>query len=170
MNNPDSAILNSLFRGREWTLATAESCTGGLLGDLITDQPGSSEFFLGGVITYSNQAKCDLLGVGGDILQNWGAVSSPTALAMAHGVRKLFGSSIGVAITGIAGPGGGSPKKPVGLVFIAVVGGGEETVERHIFSGDRQGIKRQAADRTLALLQAAAKPFPDPRPVSPDDE
>ncbi len=161
MNNPDSATLNSIFQEREWTLATAESCTGGLLGDLITNQPGSSEFFLGGVITYSNQAKCDLLGVGGEILQNWGAVSSPTALAMAHGVRKLFGSSIGAAITGIAGPGGGSLKKPVGLVFIAVVGGVDETVEKHIFSGDRQEIKRQAADRTLILLRARARLRPD---------
>ena len=158
MNTQSSATLNNLFRNRNWSLATAESCTGGLLGDLITSQPGSSEFFLGGVIVYSNRSKRELLGVGGDILKKDGAVSHRTALAMARGVRKLFAGSIGAAVTGIAGPGGGSPEKPVGLVYIAVAGPGGETVERHNFSGTRREIKRQAAERTLVMLIAAAAP------------
>ncbi|MDP8237090.1 MAG: CinA family protein [Candidatus Erginobacter occultus] len=156
MNTPASTILNNLFRERAWTLATAESCTGGLLGDLITNAPGSSDFFLGGVIAYSNRSKRELLGVGEDILKEDGPVSSRTALAMARGVKKLFASSIGAAITGIAGPGGGGQEKPVGLVYIAVVGPAGETVEKQIFSGTRREIKCRAAERTLALLIAAA--------------
>ncbi len=158
MNTPASTTINNLFLDRGWTLATAESCTGGRLGNLITNEPGSSEFFLGGVIAYSNRSKRKLLGVGEDILKEDGAVSSRTALAMARGVKKLFACSIGAAITGIAGPGGGGPGKPVGLVYIAVAGPEGETVERHIFSGTRREIKRQAADQTLALLLAAAAP------------
>jgi PncC family amidohydrolase len=158
MNRPSPKIPLRLIRDRAWTLATAESCTGGLLGDLITNEPGSSEFFLGGVIAYSNRSKRELLEVGEDILKEDGAVSSRTALAMARGVKKLFASSIGAAITGIAGPGGGGPGKPVGLVYIAVAGPGGETVEKHIFSGTRREIKRRAAVRTLDLLIAAAKP------------
>jgi len=147
--------LRRLFAARGWTLATAESCTGGLLGDLITGEPGSSEFFLGGVIVYSDRSKRELLGVGKNILNRDGAVSSRAALAMARGVRKLFTGSVGAAVTGIAGPGGGRPEKPVGLVYIAVAGPGGETVEKHTFSGTRREIKRRAADRTIALLAAA---------------
>lgn len=170
MNTHSSATLNRLFRDRGWSLATAESCTGGLLGDLITGEPGSSEFFLGGVIVYSDRSKLELLGVGEDILRKNGAVSSRAARAMARGVRKLFSSSIGVAITGIAGPGGGSPEKPVGLVYIAVAGPGGDKVEKHIFTGDRREIKRRAAERTLTLLIAAAESSSAPGPPASGDE
>jgi len=158
MNRITPKKLRRLFPARGWSLATAESCTGGLLGDLITNEPGSSDFFLGGVIAYSNRSKRELLEVGEDILKEAGAVSSQTALAMARGVKKLFASSIGAAITGIAGPGGGRPGKPIGLVYIAVIGPGGDKLEKHIFSGDRREIKRQAAERTFAMLIAAAGP------------
>lgn len=152
MNFPSPATLSRLFTGRGWTLATAESCTGGLLGNLITDQPGSSEFYLGGVIAYSNRSKRELLGVGDDILKTPGAVSSQTALAMARGVRKLFLSSIGVAITGIAGPGGGGPGKPVGLVYVAVCGPKGEMAKQYLFSGSRREAKLRSAEQAIALL------------------
>jgi len=120
MDRFSPATLNRLFAGRGWTLATAESCTGGLLGNLITDQPGSSDFFRGGVIAYANRNKSRLLGVGKNTLVEKGAVSPEAAREMARGVKNLFRSSVGAAVTGIAGPGGGSSEKPVGLVYIAL--------------------------------------------------
>ena len=156
MNRTFPANLYRIFRNRDRSLATAESCTGGLLGDLITARPGSSEFFLGGVIAYSNRSKKELLGVGDAILRRNGAVSRRTALAMARGARKIFGSTFGAAITGIAGPGGGSPGKPVGLVYIAVAGPEGETVEKFTFSGSRKEIKLQAARRAIVLLAEVA--------------
>ncbi len=155
MNSSSPKTLYRLYRKRNWTLATAESCTGGLLGDLITARPGSSKFFLGGLIAYSNRSKRDLLGVGEDILKKKGAVSPETALAMARGAREIFVSTVGAAITGIAGPGGGSPEKPVGLVYIALAGPEGETVERYTFAGSRKEIKLQAARRAIALLAEA---------------
>lgn len=144
--------LSLLFHKRGWTLAIAESCTGGLLGDMITDLPGSSAFFLGGVTTYSNTVKTRVLGIPIEILEEKGAVSPETALAMARGVRTLFDSSVGVAITGIAGPKGGSREKPVGLVYLSVITPGEEVARRFIFAGNRREIKIQATNEAITLI------------------
>ncbi len=133
-------------------LALAESCTGGLLGHKITNVEGSSAFFTGAVVAYANSAKEELLGVPGDIIREFGAVSSECAELMAKGARERLKSDIGVAITGIAGPGGGSPDKPVGTVFIAISGGKEDVTERLSLSGDREEIKDQAARAALKLL------------------
>lgn len=163
MNRPSSATLHRLFSGRGWTLAIAESCTGGLLGNLITEQPGSSSFFRGGVIAYSNGSKIRRLEVGEEILAAKGTVSPETAREMARGARKLFRSTVGAAITGIAGPGGASPEKPVGLVYIALTGPEGDVVEKCLFSGSRQEIRLQAAQRALSLLiETAGSAAPGP--------
>ena len=122
MGKPLSSLSEELgkrLRGNKQTLATAESCTGGLLAKAVTDTPGSSFYFMGGVITYSNVSKTKLLGVDEDTLGRFGAVSEPVALRMAEGVRGLLDSDIGVGITGVAGPEGGSSEKPSGTVYIA---------------------------------------------------
>ncbi|MCC6697874.1 MAG: CinA family protein [Candidatus Hydrogenedentes bacterium] len=134
------------------TLATAESCSGGLLAHRITNVPGSSAYFLGGVITYSNEAKVDLLGVSMEVLDREGAVSETVARQMAQGVRERFDVDWGVGVTGIAGPGGGSPEKPVGLVYIAVAGNRQTCVTRNLFEGSRESIKEQTAEQALRLL------------------
>ena len=149
--------LGNIFNEKKWTLAIAESCTGGLLGDMITSLSGSSDFFLGGAIAYSNQVKSNLLKVSSELIKKSGAVSPEVALLMARGVRKLLGSSAGVAITGIAGPGGGSMEKPVGLVYIAVITPEAEVVERFIFSGNRSEIKARAVESAIELLIRAIK-------------
>jgi len=149
--------IGNIFNKKNWTLAVAESCTGGLLSDLITDLPGSSKFFLGGVIAYSNQVKSDLLNVSSEMLKTNGAVSSEVALSMSLGIRNLLNSSVGVAITGIAGPDGDSEEKPVGLVYIAVTTPYVEVEERFDFSGTRREIKIQAAKTALELIIQALK-------------
>ena len=149
--------IGNIFNKKNWTLAVAESCTGGLLSDIITDLPGSSKFFLGGVIAYSNQVKLDLLKVSSEMLRKSGAVSSEVALLMSLGIRDILGSSVGVAITGIAGPGGGSQEKPVGLVYIAVITPQANVVERFVFPGNRREIKIQAAKTALELIIQALK-------------
>lgn len=133
-----------LMRGN-LTLCTAESCTGGLIASSITDVPGSSEYFVGGVVTYSNLAKHRLLTIPELTLQQYGAVSAPVALAMARNALKLFGTDISISATGIAGPGGGSPLKPVGLVYVAVATMGTAAVRRAILPHDRTGNKRATA-------------------------
>ncbi len=130
----------------------AESCTGGLIASLITDIPGSSDYFLVGLVTYSNESKVSLLGVREDTLRDHGAVSAPTAEEMAAGARAAAGADVGLAVTGIAGPEGGSKEKPVGLVFFALDHRGEKEVQRVIFSGDRIAIKRAAAEHALNML------------------
>ncbi len=149
--------IGNIFNKKNWTLAVAESCTGGLLSDIITDLPGSSKFFLGGVIAYSNQVKLDLLKVSSEMLRTNGAVSPEVALLMSLGIRNLLNSSVGVAITGIAGPDGGSEEKPVGLVYIAVTTPYVEVKERFDFSGTRREIKIQAAKTALELIIQALK-------------
>jgi PncC family amidohydrolase len=116
---------------RGLTLAVAESCTGGLIGHLLTDVPGSSRVYPGGVVAYGNQPKRDLLGVSVELLAAHGAVSSDAAVAMAEGVRSALGADVGLGVTGIAGPTGGSTDKPVGTVFLACVGASGVLVERH---------------------------------------
>ncbi|MBN1582399.1 MAG: CinA family protein [Anaerolineae bacterium] len=136
------------------TVVTAESCTGGLIGSLITDVPGSSNYYLGGVISYANSVKQELLGVEAETLATVGAVSRETALQMARGVRRLLRADYALATTGIAGPTGGTADKPVGLVYIALVGPGVEQCERHIWDQDRIENKILSAQRAIQMLVA----------------
>jgi len=144
--------LGEFLRGGGLTIAVAESCTGGLLGNLITDVPGSSDYFRGGIIAYQNDVKERLLGVPAQVLAAVGAVSEETARAMARGVRNLLKSDIGVGITGIAGPGGGTPDKPVGLVYIAVEGHRGAECRRFQWDGTRLENKARSANAALELV------------------
>jgi PncC family amidohydrolase len=144
--------VGNLLRERKLKLALAESCTGGLVGHRITDVPGSSEFFWGGIISYAYEAKVALLGVSWDTLNTRGAVSRETVLEMARGARRTLSTDIGVSVSGIAGPGGGTPEKPVGTTWIGLVTGGEEWARMFRFSGDRAENKAAAAEAALQLL------------------
>lgn len=135
------------------TIATAESCTGGLIASTLTDLAGSSEYVLGGVISYRDSVKQNLLGVDSGTLQLHGAVSPETAAAMAQGVRRLLGSDLAVSVTGIAGPGGGSEAKPVGLVYLHLSAPGAESSRRYVWPYDRAGNKRATVQAALALIQ-----------------
>jgi PncC family amidohydrolase len=145
--------VGSMLRARGMTVAVAESCTGGRLGDMITSVPGSSDYFLGGVISYSNEAKVSLLGVNAEAIRDDGAVNEAVARQMAEGACRAFGADIGVSTTGIAGPGGGSPSKPVGLVFIALSAGGRTICRRHTFAGTRDDVKSRSSESALALVR-----------------
>ena len=145
--------IGRLLAQRGLTLSLAESCTGGLIGHRLTNVPGSSRYFMGGVAAYSNEAKEQVLGVRHKTLLQHGAVSEEVALEMAHGVRRLFGTDIALGVTGIAGPGGGTPHKPVGLVYIALVAEGFEQCERCQWEGDRVGNKESTAEEALKLLK-----------------
>jgi PncC family amidohydrolase len=134
------------------TLATAESCTGGLVSHRITNVPGSSDYFLGGFVTYSNEAKERFLGVQPQTLQAHGAVSEETAREMARGARRQMGADVAISITGIAGPGGGTADKPVGLVYVALSAPDADLVQRHVWQGDRLSNKEQSARAALQLL------------------
>lgn len=144
--------LARLLKKRNASLCTAESCSGGLLADRLTDIPGSSEYFRLGLITYSNEAKIRLLKVSPSLIRRYGAVSEQTAQAMAKGARRLMKTDFAIAITGIAGPGGGSKDKPVGLTFIAVAAVKKTRVLRFQFKGSRRQIKQQAATQAMKLL------------------
>jgi PncC family amidohydrolase len=156
--NSLSQELGCLLKSRELWLATAESCTGGLLGHLITSAAGSSEYYLGGFITYSNETKEAWLGVSPATLKQFGAVSRETVLEMARGVRNAFRERrdlekiVGISISGVAGPGGGSPEKPVGTVWIGVSDAGGDATCCYQFKGDRAAIKSQSALKALELL------------------
>lgn len=154
--------LGRLLNARQLRAATVESCTGGLIAKRITDVPGSSAWFDRGLVTYSNDAKQDLLGVSTAILKQHGAVSRECALAMAEGLlARSPAADLGVAVTGIAGPGGGTPGKPVGLVWLAwAVRGGEVSAKKLLASGSRAAIRTQAADAALAGLIARAAKVP----------
>lgn len=146
-------VIGQALRDRGWRLAVAESCTGGLLAKRLTDIPGSSDYFASGVVTYSNASKAALLGVPETVLAEHGAVSDATAQAMAEGVRRLADTEIGVAITGIAGPGGGSAAKPVGTVHIAVASPAGTTVRGYLLrSDDRNTVRQLAAQEALRRL------------------
>ncbi|HOO76546.1 MAG TPA: RNA 2',3'-cyclic phosphodiesterase [bacterium] len=142
--------LAARLRERALTIAVAESCTGGMLGAALSALPGSSRYFAGGVIAYENRVKSGLLGVPEEIVSREGAVSRPVAELMASGVKTLMGTDIGVAVTGIAGPGGGTDRKPVGLVYIAVAGSRVEC-RRFRFAGSREEIRVRAVEEALAL-------------------
>jgi PncC family amidohydrolase len=142
---------------RRLTLAVAESCTGGSLAAAITDLAGVSSFFLGGVVSYANEVKMALLDVPEATLHDVGAVSEPIARAMAEGVRKRLSADIGVGITGVAGPGGGTVEKPVGLVFIGVAAPGGTEVRRDVWPGTRGEIRSAAVQAALEMIQRAAQ-------------
>jgi PncC family amidohydrolase len=144
--------LARLLAERKLTLATAESCTGGLAGHLITNVPGSSEYFLGGIVAYSYEAKERLLGVRHGTLYEHGAVSEPTAREMARGARQALGADIGIAVTGIAGPGGGLPDKPVGLTWIALSARDAERAKEFVWLLDREGNKQRSAEAALQMV------------------
>jgi PncC family amidohydrolase len=144
--------LGRLLTARELTLALAESCTGGLIGNLITDVSGSSSYFLGSAVTYAYSAKEAILGVRHETLITYGAVSPQTATEMARGARRIFGSDVAVAVTGIAGPTGGMPGKPVGLVHIHLSAADAEIDQRFVWASDRIGNKRLTAEAVLRLL------------------
>ena len=135
------------------TLATAESCTGGLVSARLTDVPGSSDVFLGGIVSYSNEAKMRQLGVSPEVLERHGAVSAEAAEAMAEGARTALGADAAVSVTGIAGPDGGTPEKPVGLVFISAVTPDRATTERIVLSGDREAVRGRATALALHTLR-----------------
>jgi nicotinamide-nucleotide amidase len=141
-----------LLTGRGWTLALGESCTGGLAARRITDVPGASAVLLGGIVAYSNEAKVRHLGVDPSILESHGAVSRPVALAMAHGAARAFSATCGVGITGVAGPGGGSPDKPVGTVHVAAVVDGRAEARVWHFPEDREAVRIRSAQAALVLL------------------
>jgi PncC family amidohydrolase len=146
--------IGRLLKKKGLALAVAESCTGGLIGDRLTDVPGSSGYFVGGAIAYSNAVKSKVLGVRPPTLAKWGAASEPTVREMAAGVCRRFGAQVGVAVSGIAGPSGGTKAKPVGLVYIcADVKGQSIMVERHLFRGGRRAVKEQSAEAALRLCR-----------------
>jgi PncC family amidohydrolase len=154
---PDSeamdAGISALLVRHGRTIATAESCTGGLVAARITGVSGSSAYFLGGIVSYSNDAKHRLLGVPDLMLERYGAVSVDVALAMARGVRRKIGTDIGIATTGIAGPGGATPTKPVGLVYVALAAEGVERCRRCIWHGDRLANVTASAEAALRLVR-----------------
>lgn len=147
--------LAAALLARKQTLATAESCTGGLVGAALTGLPGSSAWYLGGVVAYANELKIRLLGVPAETLAAHGAVSLETARAMAAGARAATGADFAVAITGIAGPAGGTPEKPVGLVFIGVAAPHGTATFKHHFSGSRAEIRQAATEAALRHLLEA---------------
>jgi nicotinamide-nucleotide amidase len=149
------AVVGELLRGAGWRIAAAESCTGGLLMSRLTDVPGSSDYVDRGVVCYSNDAKVDLLGVPLALIDAHGAVSEPVAQAMAEAVRDLAHSQVGIGITGIAGPGGGTAEKPVGTVAVAVAAPGEMRVRTFRFFGGREMVKFQSTQAALNMLRRA---------------
>lgn len=150
--HPLAVELGALLRAHRLTLALAESCTGGLIGDMITDVPGSSDYFLGSAVCYAYSAKEAILGVAHETLLAHGAVSAETAGEMARGARRIFGADIAVSVTGIAGPGGALPGKPTGLVHIHLSAANAEIGQRHVWDADRMGNKQLSAEAVLQLV------------------
>lgn len=165
---PDDPLLALAERlqgrclGAGLTVATAESCTGGLVAHVLTEIPGSSGYLRGGIVAYADEIKTGLLGVAAEVIAAHGAVSAQVAVAMAEGARARFGVDAAVGVTGVAGPGGGTPGKPVGLVYVAVAGLGAPDVRRFTWPGDRAANKRASARAALELLlervESAAAP------------
>ncbi len=155
-------VVGELFRKKGQSLALAESCTGGQLAGRVTDIPGSSEYFLGAAVTYANAAKADLVGVSAGTLERYGAVSEETAREMALGARKRFGATVGLATTGIAGPGGGTPEKPVGTIHIALdAADGRRVHKRLLLPGDRALVRRWTTSTALGMLRKHLLGLPD---------
>ncbi len=146
-------VVGALLKQRRFTISVAESCTGGMIGALITNISGSSEYFERGVVTYSNRAKTELLGVPAELIERHGAVSSEVAAAMATGIRERAGTDIGLSVTGVAGPGGGTEQKPVGLVYIGLAGSRGVRTAEYRFLGDREQIRRRSAQMALDMVR-----------------
>lgn len=146
-------VVGALLTKLKMTLAVAESCTGGLISHRLTNVPGSSEYFLEGVVAYSNASKADLLAVPADLIEAHGAVSFFVAQAMASGIQRRTRSDLGLAVSGIAGPGGGTPEKPVGLVFTALAWQGGTEVQKNLFLGKREQVKIQSAQKALDMVR-----------------
>jgi PncC family amidohydrolase len=152
LGNQLEFLLGEKLRTRGFKLATAESCTGGLIGDRLTNVPGSSDYYLGGVVAYAYEAKVALIGVSWDTLQTYGAVSRETVLEMARGVRKALIADIAVSVSGIAGPGGGLPEKPVGTTWLGLSTLEGERARVYCFDGDREANKASSADAALQFV------------------
>ncbi len=155
MKNDSAALVQQLatrLLQRQQKVCTAESCTGGLVAKTLTDQAGSSDWFERGFVTYSNLAKSEMLAVPASIIDDYGAVSEPVATAMASGALRHSQADFAVAVTGVAGPGGGSAEKPVGTVWIAVASVDEHTANRFQFNGDREAIREASLESALEAL------------------
>jgi PncC family amidohydrolase len=161
--HPLAVRLGELLRSRGWTIGLAESCTGGLVASLITDVAGSSDYFIGSAVTYANAAKAGILGVMQQTLDERGAVSAEAAAEMAQGAQRIFATDIGASVTGIAGPAGATPTKPVGLTYIHLAGPNGARAERHLFGSNRMGNKLLAAE---AVLRLAIRYLEEPAPAS----
>jgi nicotinamide-nucleotide amidase len=145
-------LIGDLLREKGWTVSVAESCTGGLISDRITDVSGSSDYFEGGMVTYSNESKAKQLGIPFDDIKKYGAVSPQVARKMAQGVRKAFGTTFGLSTTGVAGPTGGTKRSPVGRVFIGLAIGRKTWVWKEDLKRNRREIKEKAAEKTLQFF------------------
>lgn len=154
-----ATALGQALTGSGITVATAESCTGGMVAEAITRVPGSSDYFLGGVVAYHNRTKVSALGVSETLLRAHGAVSQSVAEAMAEGARARLGAHVALSVTGVAGPGGGSPDKPVGLVFVGSADASGSVSRRHHFTGDRHSVRYAAATTALRALVRAVEEF-----------
>ncbi len=154
MKNIENVVCELLIE-RKMKLATSESCTGGLIAQKITSVPGASECFDCGVVTYSNEQKQKLLKVSADTLEKFGAVSEQTALQMCEGVRELADADLGISVTGIAGPGGGTPDKPVGTVWIGLCGRNVHKAQKFLFGGDRNQVRESTAVAALEMVKEA---------------
>ena len=152
MRNSLEKTIGDLLRKKGWTLSIAESCTGGLVCDRITDVPGSSSYFEGGMVNYSNQSKAKHLGIPLDYIRKHGAVSSQVAKRMAQGVRKTFNTTFGLSTTGVAGPAGGTKRSPVGRVFIGIASGKRTWVNKLDLKGSRKEIKKKATEKSLEFF------------------
>lgn len=144
--------VGRLLVARGWMLATAESCTGGLIGHLLTEVPGSSDYYAGGIVAYANEVKTGILKVSPQDIRHYGAVSASVARAMARSVRTLFSVEIGLSATGIAGPTGGTPEKPVGTVYLGISSPLGEAIEQHIWPYEREMNKLASARRALDMV------------------
>ncbi|MBE7024253.1 MAG: CinA family protein [Ruminococcaceae bacterium] len=156
MKNIETSLVELLIE-KKLKLSTAESCTGGLIAQKITSVPGASECFDCGVVTYSNEQKQKLLGVSAETLEKYGAVSRQTALEMCKGVKNLANSDFGISVTGIAGPGGGTPEKPVGTVWIGICGESIHKAEKFLFDGDRTKVRESTAEAALTMVDNEIK-------------
>lgn len=145
--------VGQLLTEQGLSIAVAESCTGGLIAHQLTNVPGSSAYFVGGVVAYSNEVKEQVLGVSHETLSVRGAVSEECAQEMARGARRFFDTDVAISSTGIAGPTGGTPQKPVGLVYVALAAQDIERCERHVWQGDRLENKRQTSEAALEMLR-----------------
>ncbi len=146
-------IVGRLLAKQGLTIAVAESCTGGFIAHRLTNVPGSSAYFMGGVVAYANEVKEGVLGVSGETLAAYGAVSEECAREMARGARRLLGTDVAISSTGIAGPTGGTPQKPVGVVYVALAAQDFEHCQRHLWLGDRLENKQQTAEAALEMLR-----------------